>query len=803
MVLHSEMSDIGMSHAPRLSEREHASREPLVHEHWLALAACTLAALTLLWPLLGGQILFGGGRSDMFIAGYSFRLFGAESFLATGQIPQWNPYLFGGLPYIGAMHGDIFYPTAWLRWIMPVDLAITFGMALHFVLAGWFTYRFGRALGLGMGASLFAGIAYELTGIVASQMSPGHDGKLFVSALTPLAFWVLLLAIRHARRWAFGLFAIVVALIVLGHYHMAYFLLLALGLWAVYLTFWDPERPHRATPGRSWMPLVWSLGAVIVGFGIAALQVLPFLAYIPFSPRADGGPDTGWQFATSYALPPSEIMTLLLPQFNGVLERYWGSNPIKLHTEYMGALPLALVALALGDVKRRRLVVALTVGGLFFLLLSFGGHTPFYRPFYELLPLLKKIRAMGMVFYLPAFFLCLMAGIGMDRLVERRVPIRTVLAVAGFVVIIAGLGAAGGLQGLAESLAIPQRMGAVAANAPDLRAGAIRLLVFAVAALVLLWATAVGRLTRVVAIPALTVVMMADLWSIDRVFYVFSPRAKTLFADDQITSRLRDVKPPYRVLDAGDSYGWSLLMAYRIPVARGYHGFSLQRYNELGGALEGWRNLYSPSVLDLLAVRYLVLPDTQTVPGFTRVVGPITTTFGTSAVLYESTEPPPYARVTSAVATLPEAQIVPTLVDPRFPTRDLALLPDTVATPVPTVTTPPFAKSPVAAQVTDWTPGNMTIALTGSDSITGQLVVSENWYPDWRAEVDGKPAVVRRADHTLLAVDLPPGARSVTLRFDSASYARGKTISLISLLVAIGMIVLPWIMTRQRSARAA
>lgn len=198
--------------------------------HALALLACTAAALLLLWPLLGGQILFGGGSSDMFIAGYSFRRFGAEVFKATGAIPQWNPYLFGGLPYIGAMHGDIFYPTAWLRWIMPVDLAITWGMAIHFVLAGWFTYRFTRALGVSFGGALFAGICYELTGIVASQMSPGHDGKLFVSALTPLAFWTLLHAIRRDRLWAYGAFAFEVALIILGHYHMAYFLLLALGL---------------------------------------------------------------------------------------------------------------------------------------------------------------------------------------------------------------------------------------------------------------------------------------------------------------------------------------------------------------------------------------------------------------------------------------------------------------------------------------------------------------------------------------------------------------------------------------------
>ena len=445
---------------------------------------CVAAALLLLWPLLRGQILFGGRRSDMYIAGYSFRLFGAQHFLDTGAIPQWNPYLFGGLRYIGAMHGDIFYPTAWLRWIMPVDLAITWGMVLHFVLAGWFMYRFGRALGLTWGASLFAGIAYELTGIVASQMSPGHDGKLFVSALTPLAFWVLLHAIRRQRTWAFGAFAVMVALIVLGHYHMAYFLLIALGLWALYLALWDPERPHGAPP---WQPLGLAMAAVVVGLGITALQVLPFLAYIPYSPRAAGGPDTGWAFATSYALPPAEIFTLLLPEFNGVLEHYWGRNPIKFHTEYMGFLPLALTALALGDRTRRRLVLAFGLGALFFLLLAFGGHTPFYRPFFEFLPLLNKIRAMGMVFYLVAFALCVLAGIGMDRVLAHAVRVRTVLVLAGGAALFALLGALGGLQGLTESLAIPERLAAVDANAPVLRAGALRLLVFVVLGGGLLW----------------------------------------------------------------------------------------------------------------------------------------------------------------------------------------------------------------------------------------------------------------------------------------------------------------------------
>lgn len=764
--------------------------------HLGALAVCTAAALLLLWPLLTGQIMFGGGRSDMFIAGYSFRLFGAEWFKETGSIPQWNPYLFGGLPYIGAMHGDIFYPSAWLRWIMPVDLAITYAMALHFVLAGWFMYRFARSLGLGWGAAVVAGVAYELTGIVASQMSPGHDGKLFVSALTPLSFWVLLNAIRHQRTWAFGAFAITVALIILGHYHMAYFLLLALGLWALYLVFWDPQRPVGMKPVPM---LALSAAAVAIGLGITALQVMPFFAYIPFSPRADGATDLGWEFATSYALPPSEIFTLLLPQFNGVLDHYWGSNPIKFHTEYMGALPLVLAAFAFGDKQRRVMAYTLAGFALFFLLLSFAGHTPFYRPFYEFMPLLKKIRAMGMVFYLPAFFLCVLAGIGAERVFARSVSMKAVLGVGGAVVLFAVLGAVGALQGLAESLAINERYEAVVGNAPYLQNGAVRLLLFAVAGVAVLALTVSGKLARPVATGLLAAVVALDLWSVNREFYTFSPRASTLFADDAITTKLRDVKPPYRVLDAANAYGWSLLMAYKVPTALGYHGFELQRYRELGGKDEGWRNLFTPNLLDLLAIRYLILPEAQPVPGFHEVVPKITTTFGTPAVLYERDSLPDYARVLPASAKLAADQAVPTIIDERFPVNRVAIFDDTATVQSPAAAAP-FAEATATATVTSWQPGAMEIQVNGTESAPSHLVVSENWYKDWAAEVDGKPGVVRRADHSLLSVDLPPGAKSVKLTFSSPEYATGKLVSLVSLLLALGLGAFGLVTARRHTA---
>ena len=86
-----------------------------------ALLACLIfaaAVLVLCYPMLGGQFI-GGPESDQYNAGFAFRQFAAEYWRAHHAIPLWNPYIFGGMPFVGGMHGDIFYPTAWLRWLLP------------------------------------------------------------------------------------------------------------------------------------------------------------------------------------------------------------------------------------------------------------------------------------------------------------------------------------------------------------------------------------------------------------------------------------------------------------------------------------------------------------------------------------------------------------------------------------------------------------------------------------------------------------------------------------------------------------
>lgn len=778
-----------MSHPESRSFKAVEPRHPAL----MAVVVFVLAALTLCWPMLAGKFLLG---DDQYIAGYSFRLFGAEMVRATGRIPEWNPYLFGGLPYIAAQHGDIFYPTAWLRWFLPTDTAMNLGFLAHIALAGASMYAFLRALRVGWTAALVGGLAYELSGIVASMVRPGHDGKLYVSALAPLLFLALLRAIRDRRPWGYGLLALVVGLCMLSpHYQMTYYLLVAGAVWTLYLVFFDPERPA----GLSWpRELGFAFAAVLLGLAISAIQVLPFLQYIPYSPRAAGGPSGGWDYATLFSMPPEELVTTVLPQFNGVLEHYWGRNVFKLHSEHLGAIVVVLAVLGLGDRGRRRTVQALALIALLFLLVSFGGHTPFYYLWYEVMPMMKKVRAPGMAFFMVALPVCVLAGFGADRLVRREVSLRAFAVPLAILGGLALLGVAGVLQSVATVLAGAEQASRVADNASALQGGALRLLLVTLVGGAAIWAVWSGRLAGSLAAAALAVVVVGDLWSIDRLFFNFREPASVVYRDDAVTSRLRAERKPFRVLDVG-VYPEAFLMAYDIQAMLGYHGNEVRFYDELLGGKGQWRYAGSPTLLDLLSVRYLLLTGPQPVPGYHQVLGPVTTTPGSPGVLLERDTAAPYVRVVPGAAKLPEDQLVPTVIDTRFPYNSVVLYPDTASvTPEPIRGGQLPGPSPVKAALADWAPGRMRVTVDGAATKPSYLLIGETWYPDWHATVDGKPAQVHRADYALLSVVLPPGAHEVSLHFASAAYARGKLVTLAALLVTLSLLAAP-LWTRRRS----
>jgi hypothetical protein len=380
--------------------------------------------------------------------------------------------------------------------------------------------------------------------------------------------------------------------------------------------------------------------------------------------------------------------------------------------------------------------------------------------------------------------------------------VRTVRAWLFAAAVIALLGAIGVFGRLAVSLAPAERVAQALAHGDAIRISAlIGALLFAAIA-VLAWGRLQGRVPALAFALGLPLLVGADLWRDGNHFWTYSPSpAQGLYRTDDVIARLQQAPKPMRVFNLPNVYPQNVLMAHGIPQVLGYQGNELRYYDELLGGRNEWRYLFTtPQLWELLAVRYVLIGDTASIPGYHRALGPVTTAAGTRAYVYEADSLPSYARVVPAAVKVDPSAIPPTLADPRMPGYDRVVLfpPDAPVNPRPLQGWPP--PSPSKARVTSWRAGRMTIALDPPPADSSYVLVSENWYVDWQATVDGRSAPVLRGDHALITVPVGPGARSIELNYYSKSFAKGKLLALFSTLIVLAWFLAPFVQ-RRRLAR--
>jgi hypothetical protein len=731
----------------------------------------------------GGRYL-AGAHSDQFATGYAFRWWGAHQIATTHSIPLWNPYAFVGFPTVAGF-GDLFYPASLLRLVLPTALAIDLEFVLHYILAGFALYLLLRMLNFSWTAAITGATAYQLSGVVVSLVSPGHDGKLFVTSLLPVMLIGLVLGIRRRRWEGFALSGLAVGLALLSpQYQMTQYALVASGLFALYLAFGEPE---GLTPRQRWLALAGAAGAVVLGFGISMIQVLPFFHNIPLSPRAEAG---GYEYSASFGLPWSHFPELFVSGFAGHYETYWGPNILKFHSEYLGLPVLGLAAVGM-ETSRRTLRWWMLGIGILFVLVALGDSTPFFRVWYALVPYVNKTRAPGMALYVVSLVAATFVAMGVERL-ERGEGKQVLQIALGAGALGALLAAVGVFGAMAESMArglqavsFDPVQRAIAAG-DGIRIGALGSTVALAVVAGLCLAFLAGRVRGPAFCLLLVTLVGADLFRAGQPFWNWSQPEKENFRPDAITQRIQAAPQPSRVLN-GDVYRQMTLMRFEIPqVLGGLSSVELRSFDELMG-LQGaaqFTNWGHVHLWDLMAVRYVILPDTQQVPGYHRVLGPVTTGGGPIAYLYEADTVPPYLRVVPAAAKVDSGQVVPTLIDPRLDFGRLVLFDQTEAiNPLPVTEMP--ARSPSHATFGHWSPGRMSIALDPAPPQNSYLLVAENWYPDWHATVDGQPVTALRGDQTFLTVPVQAGARQVELQFSSRYFALGKLITMASFLLLL------------------
>ncbi len=749
-----------------------------------------------------------GPWSDQFSTGWAIRHWGTEQWRTTGRLPLWNPEMLGGVPTVAGF-GDLFYPTAWLRLVLPTTISVDFAFVGHYVLAGLFLYLLLRLLGTSWLSSVVGATAYQLSGPVISYVSPGHDGQLFVAALFPVMLIGLVLGIRRRRLEGHALLGLAVGLALLSpHYQATQYALIAAAVFALYLTVGEPQ---GLTPAQRWRGLGLALVSVVLGFGVALIQLLPFLHYLPFSPR---GGVKSFEWATSYAVPWIHLPELALSGFMGSTPdaTYWGPNDLKLQSAYLG-LPVVALALlgATGGAPRRRLARWTMAIGALFLLVALGSGTPFYRLWWTVVPFVNKTRAPEIALYLVAFAAAVLAALGVERL-ERGEGKRWAIAgliAGGLCALLALVGAFGGIalsyaQAHQEDIGGELAQAAIAAQ-PGILWGALASGVALVIAAGVALSFQQGKLTVPMFAGALVLLLGVDLWRSGRGFWRWSRPESQQMASDDLIQRLALAPLPLRVCDYGGVYPSDALMAHGIAEVGGYHGNELQAYDELLGVGAAGMDLSrSLRLWKLLAVRYVISADTVRMPGFHAVLGPVRTGLGKQAYLYEADSAPPYVRVVPAAVRTDSSQVLATLLDPGTDFEKVVLLTPDQPVPAPPAPPPPSRsalphpqRSPSHAVVTQWAPGRIRISVTPAPATASYLVVSENWYKDWRAMVDGQAAPVLRGDQTLITVPLGVGARTVELGFKPQDYRTGQRLTLASLILLAGIAVVPGALRRK------
>lgn len=763
-------------------------------------ALCALLALAFYREFVfgPGRMLFG---TDMIDQAFQLRQFGVEEIRSGRGFPLWNPFVYGGLPYLAVLPGPVFYPTSLLYLLMPLHRAIGWTFVLHMALAGVLAYAAGRAIRLRPPAAAVAGLAFMFTGMVVSTVYGGHDGRMFAMVLAPGALACAVRGLETGRPgWFAGMGSIVALQAFTPHVQVMYYASLLLLLYAALelVAVW------RRGEGRRAVRLAGGLafGFVIAGL-VAAAQLVPTWRILEIAVRGGTG-ESGYAFAASWPLPVAEITALALPDLIGSLGTYWGANPFKLHTEYLGAVPLALALFGVSAVRRDGRALRLAVVAFVALLFALGAATPLHRVAYTLVPFVSRFRAPSMILGPGALYVALLAGLGWERIAAarrraasrgeertasgesatepQRLPWAWVGGLAAPVLLLglAALLAPAGLVRWAQTTLFPPGWDR---TLPPEALGSLRVGgAFLVAGFGLTLAAARGAATRAwptgPLLALLLAVGVADLWRVDARF-VETIRLEEAFPADAAIDRLHDaLEPGERVFPVPGRRTWRAneLMAHRIPAVTGSQNFRLEWYERLTGGIS-YRNLGSPSTWALLDVGFVAVDEPVETPLLVQAGE------GPRGVLLEVADDRPHAWFPASVeATRDTAAALRRVLALEDPAR-LAVVEADAA--------PPAGAG--RARLASAEPNEILLALDVERA--GLLFVSEIWHPSWHAFVDGTEVEVLRANVAFRGVVVPAGARELRFRYSPAEFRLGFGLSVLGLLAAV---LIPLAATRLR-----
>ncbi|MDO8691068.1 MAG: YfhO family protein [Dehalococcoidia bacterium] len=745
------------------SQRTVAPRQTSLHGLWPDVACLAILGgllLVFFWRFLTpdptARILFPDG--DFIDQFFPWRHY-ASFELAQGRLPLWTPFANSGHPFMADIQSAVLYPPHLLLalllrlrgdpQLMLLDLESL--AVFHFFLAGAFTYLFVRQQTGNRAAALAGGLIFTfgsyLTTYPALQLA-----ILETAAWTPLALLLVASAVSRKSPVLWAALGVVLAVAVLaGHPQQAAYLYYLVAAFAIFTILTSAE-PGSGSIFRRPALYLPHLGGLLLAFGIsvgvASAQLLLSWDLISLSSRTE---DLSYLF-TRDGFGLLEAFGLVFPDL-------LGGKPF-----FLGSVPVLLVTMSLFRPRLRGTVFWFGAAAVAFLL-SFGGNLPFYEAAHCCIPGFSMFRGQERAVSVLSLAGSILSGYGLaSALTWSSAALGPRLRIVGRIALIAsGITALAAIFGFGtELLDWPFH----ATNlGPDAAAAAI---VFGVAGLtVYLWR--IGRLSRTLAAAGLvalaTTQLLAANWS------NFEPGGKSGFDPTPLTSFLQTLPQSSRIeltaLPTNLGYVFRLRSTRGAgPLAEKYYANVMER----SGPWKAWQ---------LLNTGYVVNKGQGSDSIFAYGDYRVDRTNYDTLPAYVSFRPQVETNDDVVLASLEHPGGGPP--GGGFVLGRDALLSEGLDSGA---TGSGYVRS---LEVTPDDGGHLTVRVDVTQP--GVLVLSEVYFPGWRALLDGRETRIVRTNYLLRGIAIPAGPHVVEMAYQPDSFKAGSLVSLGALFVILCIVL--------------
>ncbi len=729
--------------------------------------------------------------------------FFAQYFHIYHSFPLWNPYLFSGTPFPGNPTTAMFYPPNWLFLIFNSDTTFGYIYALDVYLMALFTYLFAKEIIKDEFAAFVSGMIFGFSAITSVRLNPGH-----ILILDGIVWFPLLLLCYEKLLQQKKIFFAIAAGIVVGLMLLsAFFQTIAYALFAtcLYILFRIIfDKKLRNNLGEIYKNIILPVFlSFIIGMGIAAVQLLPTIEFTQYSLRTIG---ISFDFAASFSMHPFQIISFVLPYYFGSPDLFWGKGNFHETAAYCGVIPLLLIIFALQKRYNKYIPIFIILASIA-VLYALGKYSPVFYLFRTYIPGFNSFRVSSRMLFVYVFSIALLAGFGLRNIyakgadaLNKKLLIKIsifpfVLGVLSFLFLLYLVFSSKNLN-FFETIILRHRY-AIGVNHRELLSYFQRdVAIFSVSFLFFSISTFLfikKKISRFIYKTVIAVCIFCDLAFFGSQF-VNLKSPQYIYNAPGIVNTIKKDHDTFRVFDLSQRIN-HILAKNNIQTTIGINSMQLKDYRDffwLVGPHEDWpyesffqfkHTITNPTILDLLNIKYVISDEKLDNKQLQQI--DVSPTLNNIVVYKKNPNVPFYLYLNTN--DLPRAYIVPqavvaskneqikSIVSGKFNPQNTVLLEEKPTIPLNN------KQNSSHVALTTYSPQKISLSVNLSDP--GFLVLSEQWFPGWKAYDNGKEVPIYKADVILRAVALNKGNHIVEFIYDPLSFKLGLIITFVTLCI--------------------